>query len=50
VTTEDAVKHYTIVKEILGNEWLDNTRFRFGASRLANNLISSIEGKEVKYF
>ena len=50
VTTEDAVKHYTIVKSILGNEWLNNTRFRFGASRLANNLLSSIEGKEVKYF
>ena len=50
VTTEDAVKHYTIVKEILGNDWLNNTRFRFGASRLANNLLSSIEGKEVKYF
>jgi len=50
VTTEDAVKHYTLVKEILGKEWLDNSMFRFGASRLANNLISSIEGKEVKYF
>ena len=50
VTTEDAVKHYTLVKEILGEEWLNNTMFRFGASRLANNLISSIEGKEVKYF
>ncbi|MHB9140680.1 MAG: deoxyribose-phosphate aldolase [Paludibacter sp.] len=50
VTTEDAVKHYTIVKEILGTEWLNNTMFRFGASRLANNLLSSIEGKEVKYF
>jgi deoxyribose-phosphate aldolase len=50
VTTEDAVKHYTLVKEILGNEWLDNTMFRFGASRLANNLLTSIEGKEVKYF
>jgi len=50
VTTEDAVKHFTLVKEILGKEWLNNTMFRFGASRLANNLISSIEGKEVKYF
>ena len=50
VTTEDAVKHYTLVKEILGNEWLNNKMFRFGASRLANNLLSSIEGKEVKYF
>ena len=50
VTTEDAVKHYTLVKEILGDEWLNNTMFRFGASRLANNLLSSIEGKDVKYF
>ena len=50
VTTEDAVKHYTLVKHILGNEWLNNKMFRIGASRLANNLLSSIEGKEVKYF
>lgn len=50
VTTEDAVNHYTIVKHILGNEWLNNKMFRFGASRLANNLLSSIEEKEVKYF
>lgn len=50
VTTEDAVKHYTIVKEVLGADWLNNKVFRFGASRLANNLLSSIEGKEVKYF
>lgn len=50
VTTEDAVKHYTLVKTILGEEWLNNTMFRFGASRLANNLLTSIEGREVKYF
>ena len=49
-TTEDAVKHYTLVKEILGEDWLNNESFRFGASRLANNLLSSIVGKEVKYF
>lgn len=50
VTTEDAVKHYTIVKALLGNEWLNNKMFRFGASRLANNLLTSIEGHEVAYF
>lgn len=50
VTTEDAVKHYTIVKEILGEEWLNNKSFRLGASRLANNLLTSILGKETKYF
>lgn len=50
VTTEDAVKHYTIVKDLLGNEWLNNKMFRFGASRLANNLLTAIEGHEVAYF
>ena len=49
-TTEDAVKYYTIVRTILGEEWMNNTLFRFGASRLANNLLSSIYKKEVKYF
>ena len=49
-TTEEAVQHYTIVKEVLGAEWLNNKSFRFGASRLANNLLTSIMGTEVKYF
>lgn len=49
-TTDEAVQHYTLVKEILGEEWLNNKSFRFGASRLANNLLTSIIGEEVKYF
>ena len=49
-TTEDAVKYYTVVKEVLGQEWLDNRYFRLGASRLANNLLGSILGKEIKFF
>ena len=49
-TTEEAVQHYTLVKEILGEDWLNNESFRFGASRLANNLLTSITGSEVKYF
>ena len=49
-TSEDAVKHFTLVKEILGDEWLNNKLFRFGASSLANKLLTSIRGTEVKYF
>ena len=49
-TAEDAVLYYNIVKEILGPEWLNKQLFRFGASRMANNLLSALEGKEVKYF
>ena len=49
-TAEDAALYYTIVKEILGEEWLTPDLFRIGASSLANNLLSAIEGKEVKYY
>lgn len=49
-TTEDAVKYYTLVKEVLGEQWLTNEYFRLGASRLANNLLSDILGKETKFF
>ena len=49
-TTEDAVKCYTVIKEVLGEEWLTNERFRIGASRLANNLLSDILGEPVKCF
>lgn len=49
-TTKEAVEHYTIVKTILGEKWLNNKYFRFGASRLANNLLTSICSEEVKYF
>ena len=49
-TTEEAVQHYTLVKEILGKDWLNNQSFRFGASRLANNLLTSIMGTDTKYF
>ncbi|MCM1316990.1 MAG: deoxyribose-phosphate aldolase [Bacteroides sp.] len=49
-TTDDAVIYYTIVKEVLGEEWLSNEYFRIGASRLANNLLSDILGEETKFF
>ena len=38
-TPEDAVKYYTIVKEILGKEWLTPECFRLGASSLADSLL-----------
>ena len=42
-TTEEAVKYYTIVKDILGDEWCNNDLFRIGTSRLAENLLNEIE-------
>lgn len=46
----DALVYYTIVKEVLGDEWLNNGLFRLGTSRLANLLLSDILGKETKFF
>ena len=49
-TTDEALAYYTIVKHVLGEQWLDNEYFRIGASRLANNLLSDILGEETKFF
>lgn len=49
-TVDDALAYYTIVKEVLGEKWLTNKWLRLGTSRLANLLLSEIEGKETKFF
>ncbi len=49
-SVEDAIKYYTIVKEVLGNRWLTNEWFRLGTSRLANMLLSELEGREIAFF
>ena len=49
-TTADAVRYYTIVKEVLGEQWLTNEYFRIGASRLANALYKDIAGTDEKPF
>ncbi len=41
-TAEEAVKYYTIVKEVLGEEWLDKNYFRIGASSLVKDLLIKI--------
>ena len=46
----DALIYYTIVKEVLGKEWLTNQWFRLGTSRLANLLLSELLGREEKFF
>lgn len=49
-TPEDAVKYYSIVKTILGEEWLTKELYRIGASSAANNLLSAIVGQPTKHF
>ncbi len=40
---EVAINYYLLVKEILGEEWLNNHLFRIGASRLANKVFDLIK-------
>lgn len=49
-TVHDALVYYTIVKEVLGKEWLTNELFRLGTSRMANLLLSDIVRQETKFF
>lgn len=37
-TAEEAVRYYTIVKEVLGNDWLNKDLFRIGASSLVEDI------------
>ena len=49
-TVMDAIIYYPIVKEVLGETWLTNKWLRLGTSRLANLLLSEINGEETKFF
>ena len=49
-TVRDAIVYYTIVKEVLGEQWLTNQWLRLGTSRLANLLLSEVTGQDVKFF
>ena len=46
----EAGNYYRIVKYCLGDEWMNNTLFRFGASKLANNILSEISGCRIEHF
>ena len=50
VNPVDALNYYQIVNYCLGVDWLNNTLFRIGASRLANNILSEISGCRVDHF
>ncbi|WP_420864538.1 deoxyribose-phosphate aldolase [Porphyromonas cangingivalis] len=42
-TTEEAIKYLCIVKEILGDEWMNNKLFRVGASSLVTDLQKRLD-------
>lgn len=50
VTSGDAAIYRNIVNNVLGEDWLDSSLFRIGASRLANNILSDILGIRTDHF
>lgn len=49
-TTAEAIDFYTVVRELLGEDYIKQGLFRIGTSRLANLLASDILGEDVKPF
>jgi deoxyribose-phosphate aldolase len=43
---KSALHYLLMVKEVLGEEWLTNEWFRFGASRLANDILMQLAKQE----
>ena len=41
-TAKDAIRHLVMVRETLGQDWLDPSLYRFGASSLANDVLRQI--------
>ena len=46
----DALCYYSIVSSVLGKDWLNKELFRFGVSRVANSILSTVEQKTVNFF
>lgn len=49
-TAKDAAVYYAIADTTLGKEWLNPSLLRFGASRVANSIISEVEKSSVIYY
>jgi deoxyribose-phosphate aldolase len=50
INPSDAIIYYYIVRHSLGEEWLNNSLFRIGSSKLANNILSELSGCLVEHF
>jgi deoxyribose-phosphate aldolase len=50
VTPDDALVYYFIVRNMLGEKWLNPGYFRIGASRLANNILNELYPGQPAYF
>ena len=45
-TAKQSLQYLVMLKEILGDEWMTKEMFRFGASRLANDILMQLQKQE----
>lgn len=46
-TTEEAEQYLALTAEILGQDWINQAHFRFGASSLLANLLATLNDEQV---
>lgn len=49
-TAKSAIQYLNMLHEILGDAWMDNYWFRFGASSLANDIILQLAKEQLGYY
>jgi len=49
-TAKQALQYLVMVKETLGEEWLNPERFRIGASSLANDILLQLKKQETGFY
>ena len=45
-TSKQSLQYLVMLKEILGHDWMNKNLFRFGASRLANDILMQLQKQE----
>ena len=49
-TSKIALQYLVMLNEVLGDQWMNNTYFRFGASSLANDILMQLVKSETGYY
>ena len=49
-TSKIALQYLVMLNEVLGDKWMNNTYFRFGASSLANDILMQLVKSESGYY
>jgi len=49
-TSKIALQYLVMLNEVLGEKWMNNTYFRFGASSLANDILMQLMKSETGYY